>query len=118
MLKMLQQFRDRVDGNYNIIHPISSNPLVLKINRDEFINFISIKTYTNIPRLILKIYNDEKEDANGEELAYFTHIKNGITSLYIPSVNQVNLVRSRILIDNQEELKDGLLHFTFGIIQI
>jgi hypothetical protein len=105
-----------VDGNYVVIHP--EGKVVLKLNREEFINFVIVKAYINISRLILRIHNEEKDDSQGEELAYFINIEKGVSSFYVPKVSHGKLYRARVVIDNDDEVPKGLIHFTFGIIQI
>ena len=115
---MFYQFRDRVDGNYVVFHNVNDNSLVLSINRDEYINFISLKAYEDIDEIILYIYNEEKFESKGEELAKFTNIKKGLTKFYITNNKNVNLTRSKIIIKNNDNIKPCLIHFIFGIIQI
>jgi hypothetical protein len=115
---MFYQFRDRVDGNYVVFHNVNDNPLVLSINRDEYINFISVKAYEDLEELKLYIYNEEKCESKGEELAIFTNIKKGLTKFYLTNNKNVNLTRSKIIIENNDNVKSCLIHFIFGIIQI
>jgi hypothetical protein len=107
-------YTDRVDGCYSIIYTNDKKGIVGKINNNEAITYIVVKSTDYIETLRFSLDNVKGNCI----LATFENITSNIYHYSSVFLSSVPLIKSSILINDYEKIGSSILQISIGIINI
>lgn len=107
-------YNDRVDGCYRILYTNVQNGIVGRINSNEAITYIVVRSTNDIDKLSFSLNNDKGICL----LATFENINSNISYYSSVFLSSVPLVKSHIIINDYEDIGSSILQISIGIINI